>query len=1685
MRSRCFLVAPLLFAGASPLLADTVTLTQNDDFGTSSFNSAGFWDNGEAPSAGNDYVIPNGIRLRTPADDQSYTFAGDSLTISDNAPITDYLGFSYKGGGTTGVLTVDDLIMDGGTMNHLSANVDLFALDGGLTIQSASVIHARQGPVDILSSIAGSGTITSPNPDTDLGVLTFLSTESTFDGDFVNNGNFVLADDAVFNFTIGSSGVNNQISGSGSATFNGDFVLDLSGASSDSGNTWLLVTAAGAAYGDSFTVVGFTSNAADPGSRLWSLDQGGVTYQFNELTGALAIVGLDADADGMDDNFEQQIIDADTSDAINTIQDVLPADDFDADGDTNAAEFAAGSDPTDPLSIVTDTDADGIDDEWELTYFPDLSRDGSLDDDPDGGPDGLTDLEEFDAGTDPTKADTDGDGLTDGEEVAGTLNGFGPNDPTDPTVADSDGDTVSDGDEVTGALNDFGPNDPTDPNVADTDVDGANDGREILFGTDPNDVDSVPSVWELINPSRRNGGFEMVNGSPGDGSETYNGIGWDDPTNDIDDWQEWNNGTPSGGLRPAGDFDGFGNHVASMFDSDSSAFNMTSYVAQEGDVIEVSGFNTSSFVGEATIYLVVSDGAGGVTTVPGLNVKNVAASNTVPISFSHVVTAGDGVIGKAIGIGIDGNGERTLDNITLAVNDRDTDGDGLGDFWEEFYFAVAAGGVVDENPTAAELDYAKGEESQALPGDADPDGDGSDNLTEQLQGSDPTNAASSADDVDGDGLEDSWEVNYFGTIAAQDGTGDPDGDFSNNLAEFDEGTDPDDATYWPDDDRDDMADGWELANGLDPDSDDDADADSDGDGFTNKEEHDAGSDPQDASWTPAHPLLAHRWSFNGDLSDSVGDLDAEIIDADSDATTGGAANLSGGSVILTGGVNAESEYLSLGGNLLQGKMTPVTIELWATQEGVQAWSRILSFNEGSTVTPLLMSWTTGTDINGDRVEWAQDETTMVDGANAPYELGTEYHIALTLTPAFNTYDDFDFLDLGTRVTWHVTAAGDSTGAYYANGTFDTTRSMVSFNDINNWLGRSIFDGDSTANASYNEVRVYDGALTGASFAANTLGGPDDADPLVDTDSDGLYDAWEVAYFGSIGGQDGDSQVGDADGVSLAEEQAGGSDPTDADSVPGDIDADGMDDVDFELFYFGSIDAENGNPGDDPDGDFDTNLVEAMNDTDPLSQFSFFSETGDSVPDSWKVAYGITDQSGSDDLDGGTGDGLTNEDEFYEGTDPTDADSDDDGIDDGPEFDGSGNPFNGDPTNPLLADSDGDGLNDGEEASAGTDPNSADTDQDGFTDAYELANGGDPTDAASQPTDPQASGFTLLEDFEGPGMVPGQTFNGVNGWTAGALSTVAVDPTDPGDQVGSIAGDADVSKPMVDDAVILDGNTGTMFFQLYIPTGANLDRAYVLSDTPGDYFEGEVNIGTNGRNNGGAPDIAGRNPGVTDTGFDYPFDRWMNIWLVADNANDTYDMYMDSPDGESGQIQLADDWAFRNSEGGLQANALVSFVVGQFDDDGDLSLIDNLFVDPVSVNLENPVPDDPGFTDTDNDGMDDGWETTYGLNVGVDDSQDDLDGDGTVNIDEFKTGLDPTDPNSRFVAIASDADLSDGFTFSFPSSPGTTFTIRRLLDLSTVDETWTGVPAAGGAATTTSFTDNGAPDGAAFYTVEPE
>jgi hypothetical protein len=83
----------------------------------------------------------------------------------------------------------------------------------------------------------------------------------------------------------------------------------------------------------------------------------------------------------------------------------------------------------------------------------------------------------------------------------------------------------------------------------------------------------------------------------------------------------------------------------------------------------------------------------------------------------------------------------------------------------------------------------------------------------------------------------------------------------------------------------------------------------------------------------------------------------------------------------------------------------------------------------------------------------------------------------------------------------------------------------------------------------------------------------------DADGDGLPDDWEMAYFGSL--SQGPSDDTDGDGFNNLAELQAGTNPSNAVSNPNDLDADGLPDA-WEMQYFGSL-ALGGNNDPDADG----------------------------------------------------------------------------------------------------------------------------------------------------------------------------------------------------------------------------------------------------------------------------------------------------------------------------------------------------------------------------------------------------------------------------------------------------------------------------------------------------------------------
>jgi len=163
--------------------------------------------------------------------------------------------------------------------------------------------------------------------------------------------------------------------------------------------------------------------------------------------------------------------------------------------------------------------------------------------------------------------------------------------------------------------------------------------------------------------------------------------------------------------------------------------------------------------------------------------------------------------------------------INRSTGSIDSDADGLPDAWEIAH---------DLNPSEATGDDGA---------DGDPDQDQLRNLDEWLRGLDPRNA-----DSDADGMPDGWEsqsgLDPANRLGPNGGDGDPDGDQLSNREESTHGTNP----WSADTDSDQLPDLWEVQQGLDPtdaSGDNGANGDPDGDGSSNLQEWQIGTRPMD------------------------------------------------------------------------------------------------------------------------------------------------------------------------------------------------------------------------------------------------------------------------------------------------------------------------------------------------------------------------------------------------------------------------------------------------------------------------------------------------------------------------------------------------------------------------------------------------------------------------------------------------------------------------------------------------------------------------------------------------------------------------------------------------------------------------------------------------------------------------
>lgn len=162
-----------------------------------------------------------------------------------------------------------------------------------------------------------------------------------------------------------------------------------------------------------------------------------------------------------------------------------------------------------------------------------------------------------------------------------------------------------------------------------------------------------------------------------------------------------------------------------------------------------------------------------------------------------------------------------------------------------------------------------------------------------------------------------------------------------------------------------------------------------------------------------------------------------------------------------------------------------------------------------------MSWTQGGNFDSDRAGFKVGVEDHVDNTMQPYALDQEAHVVMTV-------DD----DGGPAGQTQIRVYKDGV----LRGTLNTDYDLSQLVDDNNFLGRSQY-GDNTANASYNELRIYSQALKRNQVANNSLNGPDGAVQLIP--DLGQSAEWNFRYHDAGGNTQG-PEVGDGENVAAGD-----------------------------------------------------------------------------------------------------------------------------------------------------------------------------------------------------------------------------------------------------------------------------------------------------------------------------------------------------------------------------------------------------------------------------------------------------------------------------------------------------------------------------------------------------------------------
>lgn len=479
---------------------------------------------------------------------------------------------------------------------------------------------------------------------------------------------------------------------------------------------------------------------------------------------------------------------------------------------SNPNGYSAGLHAIQIVDATLDADASGIPDWYEMQYALEPAGPSTAAADPDG--DGLTNLQEFDRGSDPRKADTDGDGLADNEEPAENV-----------TRVDSDGDGLSDFAEVKAAL-------PSNPSLADTDSDGISDKLETQVGLDPavNPAltpgflgwvpvyTSSPASWEWkLDPVQIV--WDHGNGATGGNN------GYDDTLLSFQVGNVEASSRRSIDMRLISvngaltyQFESFAGEGFSASGNPSGNLYLVEGNNPRTDLkaaLGFSGYGANDISDKLRFRLLATRGSGNVWSL-NFQILNLTRNTTVVSRVVSVSTAAAGLdAGTTTWQDSDNNvgfptidvhqGVRifltptVLETLPVFASYADSDNDGMPNVWED-------ANLLNKNSAADATQDADGDgfknREEHLAGTnprlTDTDGDGVDDRIERNEGSNPLVAglrplfanitASAGTDLNQNGLPDAWEARFQAVGLAPNL--DSDGDGASNAKEASWGTDP-------------------------------------------------------------------------------------------------------------------------------------------------------------------------------------------------------------------------------------------------------------------------------------------------------------------------------------------------------------------------------------------------------------------------------------------------------------------------------------------------------------------------------------------------------------------------------------------------------------------------------------------------------------------------------------------------------------------------------------------------------------------------------------------------------------------------------------------------------------------------------------------------------------------------------